>query len=117
MDGEIRITAHAIERWRQRVDPACSWLGAHLAIRKLLNGGRSRPTPRHWMRRPAESGTTYVYNASYPSICVVVADRTAVTIITRQLGRFSPERAVQVGQPKPRLAPPPIPMYLDDLVA
>ena len=48
MDREIRITTHTIERWQQRVDPASSWLAAHLAIRKLLNTGRSRPTPRHW---------------------------------------------------------------------
>jgi hypothetical protein len=41
MHREIRITTHAIERWQQRVDPATSWLAGHLAIRKLLNTGRS----------------------------------------------------------------------------
>lgn len=117
MDREIRITAHAIERWRERVDPSSSWLDAHLAIRKLLNRGRSRPTPRHWMRRVAEPGTTYVFNASYPSVCVIVADGAAVTVITRELARTTPARSAENGQPKPWLAPPPIPQYLEDLVA
>lgn len=117
MEREIHITAHAIDRWRERVDPTSSWLGAHLAIRKLLNGGRSRPTPRHWMRRPAEPGTTYVFNASYPGVCAIVADGAAVTIITRELVRSTPVRWVADEQPRPRIAPPPIPEYLDDVVA
>jgi hypothetical protein len=117
MDTEIRITTHTIERWQQRVDPASSWLAAHLAIRKLLNTGRSRPTPRHWMRRPVEPGTTYVFNASYPGACVIVADETAVTIITRELVRSTPARPSRSGGPRPRQAPPPIPQYFEDLVA
>jgi hypothetical protein len=117
MDREIRITAHAIERWQGRVDPASTWLAAHLAIRKLLNTGRSRPTPRHWMRRPVEPGTTYVFNAFSPGVCVIVADETAVRIITRELVRSTPARPARSGGQRTRLAPPPIPQYFEDLVA
>jgi hypothetical protein len=47
MSQEAHITTHAIERYQERVDPHASWLSAHLAIRRLLTTGRSRPTPRH----------------------------------------------------------------------
>jgi len=117
MHKEIRITAHAIERWQERVDPASSWLAAHLTVRKLLNTGRSRPTPRHWMRRPIEPGTTYVFNASYPGVCAIVTDGAAVTIITRELVRTNPLRPLSIDGPRPRLAPPSIPHYFDDDLA
>jgi hypothetical protein len=114
---EVRITAHAIERWQQRVDPHASWLSAHLAIRKLLNTGRSRPNPRHWMRRPVDPGTTFVYSASHPGVGVVVTNATAVTLVTRKLARTTPARvAVHVGR-RPRQTPPPIPGYFDDDLA
>lgn len=101
--ADTRITAHAIQRWRQRVDPDASWLATHLAIRKLLNSGRARPTARHWMRRPSAPGTRYVYSASYPGICVIVTGATAVTVITRKLAQTSPRPAIAVevsGRPR-----------------
>jgi hypothetical protein len=117
MQREIRITAHAIERYQERVDPESSWLAAHLAIRKLLATGRSRPTPRHWMRRPVEPGTTFIFSASYPGVCAIVTDGRAVTIITRELARSAPGRVIRAEAPRPRLAPPPMPRYLDDDLA
>jgi hypothetical protein len=117
MNREIHITEHAIERWQERVDPANSWLAAHLAIRKLLNSGRSRATPRHWMRRPIEPGTAYDFSASYPGVCAIVSDDAAVTIITRELVRNSPPRSIRADGPRPRSAPPPVPTYFDDDLA
>lgn len=117
MHREIRITAHAIERYQERVDPESSWLAAHLAIRKLLATGRSRPTPRHWMRRPVEPGTTFIFSAWHPGVCAIVTDGAAVTIITRELVRSTPARAIAAEAPRPRLAPPPVPRYFDDDLA
>src|SRR5205823_5123579 len=99
------------------VDPHASWLNAHLAIRKLLNTGRSRPNPRHWMRRLAEPGTTYVYSVNHPGVGVVVIDGTALTVITRELNRTTTLRVVQPVGRRPRCTPPPIPVYLDDDLA
>jgi hypothetical protein len=114
---EVRITAHAIERWQQRVDPHASWLSAHLAIRKLLNTGRSRPNPRHWMRRPTDPGTTYVYSATHPGVGMIVTNGTAVTLVTRELARTTPPRTAQPVGSRPRQTPPPIPVYFDNYLA
>jgi hypothetical protein len=115
---ETRITAHAIERWQQRVDPDANWLSAHLAIRRFLNQSRWRPTPRHWMHRPAVSGTIYTYSASQPDICIHVTGDAAVTVTTRELVRSTPRRPASASQGKRPLAvPPPIPAYIDELAA
>jgi hypothetical protein len=117
MSEVVHITAHAIERYQERVDAHASWLSAHLAIRRLLSTGRSRPTPRHWMRRPVEPGTTFVYNAWHPDVCVIVAGGTAVTVVTRELNRAQPRRRASLAGARPRQLPPPMPMYVDDDLA
>jgi hypothetical protein len=101
MTEEVHITAHAIERYQERVDAHASWLSAHLAISGLLRRGRSRPTPRHWMRRPIEPGTTFVYSAWHPDVCVIVAGGTAVTVVTRELNRGQPRRGAALAGARP----------------
>ena len=111
---DIRITAHAIQRWQQRVDPTASWLRAHLVIRRFLNQSRTRPTPRHWMRRPAVPGTTFAYSANQPRICVVLVGGAAVTVITRELVQSTPRLVVAEPARRSRALPPPIPDWIDD---
>lgn len=114
---EVRITSHAIERWQQRVDPSAIWLSAHLTLRRLLNTGRSRPNPRHWMRRPTDPGTTFVFNARQPGVCVIVTNGAAVTVITRELARVHPLPPRRASR-RPRPEPPTLPKFVgDDLAA
>jgi hypothetical protein len=89
MLATVDISAHAKQRWTERVDSQASFLASELALRRFLKGARGRPTPRHWLHRPATTGTLYVFNANYPGICVLVTDRVAVTVLTRQLCRTS----------------------------
>jgi hypothetical protein len=83
-----RISQHAVQRYTDRVDRATSPAVARLRIAQILALGRWRPSPRHWMsgasRRP---GTRFVYWAELPSVCVIVVEGTAVTLVTRELTR------------------------------
>jgi hypothetical protein len=46
--GGTRISAHAVARWAERVDPSAGPTEARLALGQLVSMGRSRSTPRHW---------------------------------------------------------------------
>lgn len=81
-----RPSRHSLDRWSERVEDDLSRLSA-AALRQFLATGRRRPRPRHWTKTTAESGTTFVYCASWPGVCVVVRGDVAVTVLTRQLCR------------------------------
>ena len=97
-----RITGHATDRWRSRVDRTASAAEARLAIGRLIASGRSRPTSRSWMRdtRPGP-GVRFVYSAAYPGVCAIVKDGAVLTIVTRGLCRGGP-RIVEAPRPRPR---------------
>jgi len=83
-----RVSQHAITRYIERVDAGASRLEARFAIGRLLALGRARAVPRHWMRRngiDAQPGLLFVYCAASPGVCVLVRDRTVVTVITRAM--------------------------------
>ena len=94
-----RITAHAIDRWRTRVDAAASVSEARIAIGRLIATGRARPTPRSWMRdtRPAPA-VRFVYSASYPGVCAIVKEGAVLTIVTKTLCRRG-SHVVDAGRP------------------
>lgn len=83
------ITAHALDCWQQRVDPGCDRVEARRRLRRLLDTGRRRPTPRKWTRRTVDPGPglAFVYSAHYPEVCALVRDRTVVTVLTRAAAR------------------------------
>ncbi len=80
-----RISAHAVTRWAERVDPAAGPNEARLALGQLVSMGRARSTPRHWTDAQAAPGVTFVYWSQRPSVCAVVVNGTVVTVLTRAL--------------------------------
>ena len=81
-----RLTRHAVERWSERVGGSPASIPA-AALERFLRSGRRRPRPRHWTRTHAEPGTSFVHLADQPDVCVVVRNRAAVTVLTRDLCR------------------------------
>lgn len=84
-----RLTAHAVARYIDRVDRTASRRQAAEAISQIIQRGRARSTPRHWMRglvRPTP-GLRFIYLAEQPGVCALVIDGAVVTIITRRLCR------------------------------
>jgi hypothetical protein len=46
----VAVTAHAVDRYLQRVDGRASRQEARLAIMQIASLGRLRAVPRHWLR-------------------------------------------------------------------
>lgn len=83
-----RISLHAVERWQQRIDPDTSFETASLELSSFVRDGRSRPTPRRWMRDVKRSpGLRFIYSQEHPGVCVLVQGDTALTVLTRSLCR------------------------------
>ena len=81
-----QITRHALDRWAERV----AGRGGHspeITLERFLSIGRRRPRPRHWTTAAAAPGTSFVYAAEQPDVCVVLRGRAAVTVLTRSLCR------------------------------
>lgn len=80
------ITRHAIERYRQRVDPRASSREAAVAISRILDTATARSRPRRWSRTIGQApGTRYLYSAQQPDVCFVVADGAVVTVHSRSV--------------------------------
>ena len=100
----LSISAHAIDRWIERVDRTMSRPEARLAIVRFASLGKVSEKPRRWMRRVPQPGDRYIYSASRPGICLVVAaDRTVVTVYSRDSASSRPRRRhlMLVPQPPP----------------
>jgi hypothetical protein len=81
----LRITAHAIARYQQRVDSRASGAAAVEAIAAMVAAGCVRANPRRWTDVALVPGTKLVYSAIQPDACLVVRDQAVVTVITREL--------------------------------
>jgi hypothetical protein len=80
----IRVSGHAIQRYRERVAPGASVDDAALTITAIVATGTRRPKPRRWCRPiPARAATRYVYSAAFPGVCVVVKGDAVVTVFSR----------------------------------
>lgn len=77
------ITAHAIERYQQRVDSNASRRVALREIREILAHAHARPRPRHWTHVDVRPGCRYLYSARRPGVCVVVRGQAVVTVFSR----------------------------------
>lgn len=95
-----RVSTHAVERWLQRVDGAASPSAARDALNRFVRYGRSRSTPRHWMKDVRQTpGLRFIYSDDHPGVCVLVRNNTALTVVTRTLCRPAPQlRRAQVGR-------------------
>jgi hypothetical protein len=77
------VTAHAIERYQDRVDSCVSRREALRAIREILAGANRRSRPRHWTKVDARPGCRYLYSADHPDICLVLRGGAVVTVFSR----------------------------------
>lgn len=82
---EITLSAHAIDRWIERVDPGASRLEARFALDQMVQRGHVRPTPRHWTDVDPAPGLTLIYWFQRPSVCALVVNDVVVTVLTREL--------------------------------
>src|SRR5438093_1313117 len=95
-----RVSAHAIERWKQRVDGNASADTARMTLERFLRHGRSRSTPRRWMKDVRQTpGLRFIYSEEHPGVCVLVKGNTALTVVTKSLCRPATQlRRVQPGR-------------------
>ena len=107
MHRNITVSHHAIDRYRERVDPAATKHEAAARLRSLAATGRARSRPRHWTRVAGEQcGCRYVYSAEAPGVCLVVTNGTVVTVFSRATcARWRSERAISTAAPRPARRP------------
>jgi hypothetical protein len=78
------ITKHAIERYRERVEPGLAQRDVVERLVEVIETATVRSTPRRWMRVASTApGTRYLYSAQRPDVCLVVAGGAVVTVHSR----------------------------------
>jgi hypothetical protein len=78
------VSAHAIRRYRERVDPSASIPAALTTIADIAANGRRRPRPRRWTKVVGcRAGAVYVYSQEHPAVCLVMRRQTVVTVFSR----------------------------------
>jgi hypothetical protein len=82
-----RLSSHAIDRWRERVDPQATVIEARLALAQLISRGQIRSTPRHWTDVNPAPGLRFAYWSERPSVCALIVDGVVVTVLTRGVCR------------------------------
>ncbi len=87
-ERELIVSAHAVDRFRQRVTPM-TYDQAAEAVVALARTAKTRTQPRHWMKDLSDHrpGTTYLYNSRFPDICLIVNGGIVRTVFTRALCR------------------------------
>ena len=88
MNRPLVVTRHAIDRFRDRVEPSATPVEAINAIHQISSSARTCSRPRRWCRlvgvgtRP---GSRYLYSAEYPGVCLVVRGDAVVTLFSRRV--------------------------------
>ena len=88
MNRSLRITRHAINRFRDRVEPHATPVEASETIHQISRSARACSRPRRWCRLAGvgtRPGSRYLYSADYPGVCLVVRGGAAVTVFSRQV--------------------------------
>jgi hypothetical protein len=80
MAHSLRISNHALERFRRRVLPRALATDARLEPH-VLSGGRSRPTRGWWVRGRVSCGPGVRF--CYSQARAIVVDGTVVTVVSR----------------------------------
>ena len=101
----IDISAHAIDRYRQRVDRLASRGTGRAVLTEMTLKGHLRSRPRHWMRHVEQTpGLRFLYWAELPQVCALVLDGVVVTVLTREVCRSSRHRRSEHDRPMRREA-------------
>ena len=92
--GRFDISEHATVRFIQRVAPKIPDSNAVEIFQRLVTQGRTRGTPRWWMKHKVTmtSGMRFVYWACLPDVCAIVRNGTVVTVMTK--GMFETKQSV-----------------------
>lgn len=111
---QLRISRHAVDRYRQRVaevDPA----EAVRRLNDLAQNSTHRPTPRHWTDVEPGPGVLFLYPHADSDVCLIVKNDTVVTVLSRVLcirwrstpdsGPPRPGRRQPYRRPSPNLWP------------
>jgi hypothetical protein len=81
----LLITAHAVQRYCERVEPGSSAQTANAAIAEIAATGRRRARPRRWTRiAGCRPGAVYVYSHCHPGVCLVMRREAVVTVFSRR---------------------------------
>lgn len=79
---QLRISQHAIDRYRQRVaDVSVTEAARRLA--ELAPDSTGRPRPRRWTNVAPGPGILFLYPHTDSDICLVVKGNTVVTVFSR----------------------------------
>ena len=88
MNLPLRITRHAIDRFRDRVEPLATKAEAFNAGHQISSSARTCSRPRRWCRIAGvktEPGSRYLYSAAYPGVCLVVRGNAVVTVLSKKV--------------------------------
>ena len=90
------ISDHATARFIQRVAPKIPDSSAVEIFQCLVNQGRTRATPRWWMKHKITMtpGMRFLYWAHLPDVCAIVRNGTVVTVMTKSM--FKSKRSVSM---------------------
>ena len=88
MEQPLFVTRHAIDRFRERVEPCATLDEVVNAIHQISSSARVRSQPRRWCRLVGvrtQPGSRYLYSAAYPGVCLVVRGNAVVTVFSRKV--------------------------------
>lgn len=80
---QLLITAHAVQRYRERVERVPRWLALR-RIRAICSTAAWTFRPRSWMTVVLHPSTVYGYGANRPDVCLLVRDGAVVTVLSRR---------------------------------
>lgn len=77
-----RISRHAIDRYRQRVERVEPAVAAQ-RLADLAASSTRRRTPRRWTEVAPSRGVVFLYPHAAPDICLVMRNNTIVTVFSQ----------------------------------
>ncbi len=88
----FQISEHATNRFIQRVAPKIPDSSAVKIFQCLVTQGRTRATPRWWMKHKITitPGMRFLYWAHLPDVCAIVRNGTVVTVMTKSMFKSKP---------------------------
>src|SRR4051812_1958927 len=81
-DSRTRISRHAVDRYRQRVE-AVDRREAAQRLAELAADSTRRSTPRRWTEVAPAPGIVFLYPHADSRICLIVKDNTVITVFSR----------------------------------